>query len=72
MMWKDSPPFRGAIVRGVGEEQTVELLEWRDTVVEVLVDLKPFRSHGLDFIRNANGFSILPSKVTPPPEPKRK
>jgi len=71
MMWIDSPPFRGAIVCGVGETQTVQLLEPRETVLEVLEDLKAFRSIGLSFIRNANGASMLPSRVTPPAERRK-
>lgn len=71
IMWKDYPPFRGAIVRGVGETQTVQLLEPRETVLEVLEDLKAFRCIGLTFIRNARGASILPAKVTPPAERRK-
>ena len=71
-MWVDTPPFRGAIVRGLGKEQTVQLLPERETYLEVFADLKPFKMCGLDFIRNGNGASALPSKYEPPPEPRKK
>lgn len=70
-MWIDSPPFRGAIVHGVGETQTVQLLEPRETVIEVLEDLKSFRCVGSSFIRNANGASTFPHRVAPPPERRK-
>ena len=70
-MWKDNPPFRGAIVRGVTPNQTVELLPERETYLEVFADLKATNA-GLDFIRNGNGASMIPSHVAPPPEPRKK
>lgn len=72
MMWKDTPPFRAAIVKGVGEERIVQLLEPRETFLEVVEELKTYKGSGLTFIRNGNGASILPSRVTPPPEPRKK
>ena len=73
MMWKDRPPFRGAFVYGVGDAQTVELLDPRETFLEALADLDAARKTrgGLDFLRNGDGFSILPSKVRPPPEQRK-
>lgn len=71
MMWIDYPPFRGTIVRGVGDEQTVQLLEARATVIEALEDLRKFRHGGLTFIRNAHGASVLPHTVTPAPTRKK-
>jgi len=75
MMWKDHPPFHGVFVNGVGEAQTVDHLEERETFLEALADLdaaKKLGRAGLDFIRNGNGASALPSRVRPPPEPRRK
>lgn len=72
-IWKDVPPFHGVFVDGVGEDQTVLHLPERETFLEVLEDLRVARKSNpaLDFIRNGDGFSILPSKVTPPPEPRK-
>ena len=68
MLWKDAPPFHGVILRADG---SLLHLEPRATIEEVLVDLKPYKYHGLDFIHNANGASTLPSKVAPPPPPRK-
>lgn len=72
-MWIDTPPFRGAIVNGVGDDQTVMLLEPRDTFLEALAELDAMKKNqpGSDFLRNGNGASILPSAVRPPPEPRK-
>lgn len=74
MMWKDTPPFRGVFVHGVGGEQAVTMLEPRDTFLEALADLDAVRKlHGFssDFLRNGHGASILPSRVRPEPEPRK-
>lgn len=75
MMWKDTPPFYGVFVNGVGDEQTVTKLEPRETVLEALADLdaaKKIGTQGGDFLRNGNGCSTYPSKVRPPPEQRKK
>lgn len=74
MKWEDTPPFRGALVHGVGDEQVVTLLEPRDTFLEALADLdvmKKTQGMSSDFLRNGNGASMLPSRVRPEPEPRK-
>ena len=73
MMWEAQPPFHAVFVYGTGKDQTVNKLPIRETFLESLADIdnaSKLGETGLDFIRNGNGASILPSKVRPPPPPK--
>lgn len=74
-MWKDQGPFHAVFVYGVGEGQVTKVLPTRESFLECLADIdaaKKLGEIGLDYIRNRNGSSMLPSRVRPPPEPRRK